>query len=441
MSWQAIRRHLPDGSAIPDEEFEARHRIITLVLAVHAPVLVLVGVVGDYALWHAALESAPVVVFALLGHYLHGRVLRSTSTSLGLLVAASVLVHFTGGITEAHFHWFVVLALCALYVDLRPFVPAVVYAAAHHLGVGAYDATLVFEHERGQENPLVWTGVHVLFVVMLIGALAINWVTLQRQAHRTNALLAEQAELAKRQSELAEHNAALVEAQERRLVEEHQVATRVAAQCSTLVSSSGDVRNSILQTKTSIDEIADTLTSVQGLVTNAESMVQSASSAMVGTQQTVDSLSARSEEISAMVQLITEIAERTNLLALNATIEAARAGEAGKGFAVVANEVKELANSTAGAAQRVGSLTADIRDEMAASTASVASVNESMRTILDLQHQAVDEVTSRQQHAMVVASDVHEASSTIMGVVSGIESLHELLPGDDQKLVDAAAGA
>jgi len=60
------------------------------------------------------------------------------------------------------------------------------------------------------------------------------------------------------------------------------------------------------------------------------------------------------EQISAVVELITNIASQTNLLALNATIEAARAGAAGRGFAVVASEVKSLAQQTSQATEQVG---------------------------------------------------------------------------------------
>ncbi len=439
MTWSTIRDHIPDGSAISDEEFERRHRIITWILAIHAPVLFVIGLVGGYEPWHAALESAPALVFAAMAALFTGRVVRATAASLGLVVSASILIHFSGSITEAHFHWFVVLALCALYVDLRPFVPTVAYAAVHHVGVGLYDPSLVFEHERGQENLLLWTGVHVLFVLMLIGALAINWVTLQSQARRTARLLDEQATLASQQADLAAQNAAMADEQRERLESQRAVAADVEGHCAELVASSDNVRDCIQGTRSSIDEIEQSFGAVRTLVNEAEAMVAEASSAMTGTQATVESLSARSEEIVAMVELITEIAERTNMLALNATIEAARAGEAGKGFAVVATEVKELANSTAGAALRIGALTSDIRSEMVASTQSVAVVTDSMRDVLDLQQRTANEVAAQQHHTSSVASDVREASTTIMGVVAGIEALNGLVAGHERP--DAGVGA
>ena len=80
--------------------------------------------------------------------------------------------------------------------------------------------------------------------------------------------------------------------------------------------------------------------------------------------QQVRALSEKSESITAFIDLIKQISSQTNLLALNAAIEAARAGEHGRGFAVVAEEVRQLADSSARAAEDVTKTVEFIRSQV-----------------------------------------------------------------------------
>jgi methyl-accepting chemotaxis protein len=100
-----------------------------------------------------------------------------------------------------------------------------------------------------------------------------------------------------------------------------------------------------------------------------------AASTEVGTaQETIASLTRSSAEIKEIIAMIDAVAAQTRLLALNATIEAARAGEAGKGFAVVASEVKDLADQTGRATERVTAQVEQIRQASEAVAAGMSTV-------------------------------------------------------------------
>ncbi|OPY31802.1 MAG: Sensory rhodopsin II transducer [Methanomassiliicoccales archaeon PtaU1.Bin124] len=98
-------------------------------------------------------------------------------------------------------------------------------------------------------------------------------------------------------------------------------------------------------------------------VQNTVRKMQEIQKVVTESAKVIESLGKRSEEIGQIVDVITNISDQTNLLALNAAIEAARAGEQGRGFAVVAEEVKNLAEDSREAAERIAKMIKEVQSE------------------------------------------------------------------------------
>jgi len=95
-------------------------------------------------------------------------------------------------------------------------------------------------------------------------------------------------------------------------------------------------------------------------------------------KEDMSGLGKQAEGIGQILNVISDIADQTNLLALNAAIEAARAGEAGRGFAVVADEVRKLAEKTMNATKEVGQAVGDIQQS---ARKNIGNVEKAVRTI------------------------------------------------------------
>ena len=107
-------------------------------------------------------------------------------------------------------------------------------------------------------------------------------------------------------------------------------------------------------------------------VDNTIKKMQEIESVVKESAKVIESLGKRSEEIGQIVDVITNISDQTNLLALNAAIEAARAGEQGRGFAVVAEEVKNLAEDSREAAERIAKMIKEVQQETSKAVESMA---------------------------------------------------------------------
>ncbi|MGE5578127.1 MAG: methyl-accepting chemotaxis protein, partial [Syntrophothermus sp.] len=205
---------------------------------------------------------------------------------------------------------------------------------------------------------------------------------------------------------------------------------------------------SIEQVAASSQKMAKNATGVATTGEEGRKAVNQAINQMNAVKGTVDhsavvikNLGERSREIGRIVEVITNIADQTNLLALNAAIEAARAGEQGRGFAVVADEVRKLAEQSRQAAEQISSLIREIQGETARAVEAmesgtreaaagadvVAGTGEAFETII----QAVRSVVVQIQEVSAATSQLAAGSRQVVRSVESIAAITE----------EAAAGA
>ncbi|MGR9348408.1 methyl-accepting chemotaxis protein (plasmid) [Rhizobium leguminosarum] len=149
------------------------------------------------------------------------------------------------------------------------------------------------------------------------------------------------------------------------------------------------------------------------IITDTKQVADSSSQVVASAIDAMGKIEAASDEIVQIIGVIDEIAFQTNLLALNAGIEAARAGEAGKGFAVVAQEVRDLAQRSAEAGQRIKQLIGRSQTEITNGARVVRETSEVLESI------SAKVVTASEQMDVIARSSreqynaLHEVNSSV----------------------------
>jgi methyl-accepting chemotaxis protein len=205
----------------------------------------------------------------------------------------------------------------------------------------------------------------------------------------------------------------------------------------------GAIRDSAGHVKGASKDVTELASDIEHAAREKRQEVEHALGILVDVKDTVQraatevtTLNAASDDIKRFVQMVSRIAEQTDLLALNAAIEAARAGTAGRGFAVVADEVRKLAVQSQRAADDIVRLTGVITSRVSASARVMESSATRVAEIESLSHSiddALETITTAAERTRVAAwelaaaaeqnfSAVETATSSVQAVARAAES-------------------
>src|ERR671916_2646673 len=192
--------YLPRGNLLDDIAWRKRHHIVLWVLGLHLPALFVFALWLQHSLLTTLFGLIPLVGCMLLGIWTPQRRVASFFTSAGLVYCSAALVVFSRGSIEAHFHFFIIIGIIALYQDWVPFLWNIVFTVLSH-GIGtAWQAGLIFNHPGAQVNPWAWSLIHGVAVLFACVGVIVFWRTTEDEQNKSMRLATQlaDAELSKR---------------------------------------------------------------------------------------------------------------------------------------------------------------------------------------------------------------------------------------------------
>jgi methyl-accepting chemotaxis protein len=206
-------------------------------------------------------------------------------------------------------------------------------------------------------------------------------------------------------------------------------AEQVSSSITSIAAASEEATTNVNMVATASEEMTATITEIAKNTDTARVITADAVNQADSASVQVDQLGQAAQEISRVVETITEISEQVNLLALNATIEAARAGEAGKGFAVVANEIKELARQTSSAAISIREQIGSVQESSKVAVAGIASIAGVVGKVNDIVAGIAASIEEQTAVTREIVGNVTQAASGIGSVSENINLSSEAVLG------------
>jgi hypothetical protein len=206
-----LDRYLPKGDPITDELWASRHNMVLTLLGLHVVGLGIYGIVRGYAVLHVVIELGAVAVIAVAAQRARTRAWQASLGTLGLVSCSGLLVHLSGGLIEAHFHFFIVVMVVALYQSWVPFLLALAFVVIHHGTVGLLDPAAVYNHPAAVHRPWLWAGIHGLFILGAASASLASWNHAEMERERAEETAVRLHDRARRHRDAIQLNDTIVQ--------------------------------------------------------------------------------------------------------------------------------------------------------------------------------------------------------------------------------------